>query len=257
MSESTQDSTPALSVVIPAYNEEHRLGPSLERILSYLESLEQPFEVLVADDGSRDGTSRVADSYSKRGVQALRHQPNRGKGAALKLGVAASRGQRVLLSDADLSTPIEDLERLQAACGEAELVFGSRAVAGARLTQRQPFYRELMGKTFNKIVQLSGVRGIRDTQCGFKLLDGNVARKLFAELVTPGFAYDVELVWLARQRGYRVCEVGVTWANSPETRVRPWLDPLLMLAEIARFRWHHRGLQTAGTGELTTEESRS
>lgn len=257
MSASSATSAPAISVVIPAYNEERRLGPSLEQVLLYLENLGQPFEVLVADDGSRDRTSQVAESFASRGVRVLRHEPNRGKGAALRLGVNASQGQQVLLSDADLSTPIEDLELLRAAAPEAELVLGSRAVEGARLTRRQPFYRELMGKTFNKIVQLCGVRGIRDTQCGFKLLDGEVARDLFAELITPGFAYDVELVWLARQRGHRVREVGVTWSDSPETRVRPWLDPLLMLVEIGRFRWHHRRSRNAGTGELTTRASRS
>ncbi len=252
MSAPTQPPATALSVVIPAYNEERRLGPTLEQVLGYLEHRGQSFEVLVADDGSRDATSRVAQSFAERSVKVLRHQPNRGKGAALQLAVAASKGHRVLLSDADLSTPIEDLALLEAHCAEAELVLGSRAVAGARLTQRQPFYRELMGKTFNKIIQLAGVRGIRDTQCGFKLLDGAVARDLFADMITAGFAYDVELVWLARQRGYRVCEVGITWANSPETRVRPWLDPLLMLAEIARFRWHHRRHRVHETSEVTT-----
>jgi len=252
MNAPTHPSPPALSVVIPAYNEEGRLGPTLEQVVSYLEGRGQPFEVLVADDGSQDGTSTVAQGFAERGVKVLRHWPNRGKGAALQLAVAASRGQRVLLSDADLSTPIEDLERLEAHCDAAELVLGSRAVAGARLTQRQPFYRELMGKIFNKIIQLAGVRGIRDTQCGFKLLDGTVARELFADMITAGFAYDVELVWLARQRGYEVCEVGVTWGNSPETRVRPWLDPLLMLVEIVHFRWYHYRHPTPAARRWTT-----
>ena len=230
------------SVVIPAYNEEGRLGETLEKVLSFLRSRGDRFEVLVADDGSADATAEVARGFADRDVRVLQLGHNQGKGAALRLGVLASRGRRVLLSDADLSTPIDDLERLEQHLDDAEVVLGSRAVDGARITQRQPFYRELMGKTFNKLIRLAGVRGIQDTQCGFKLLDGEAARAIFQRVVTPGFAYDVELVWLARRLGYRVVEVGVSWHNSPSSRVQPLLDPPKMLLEIARFRWLHRGL---------------
>lgn len=174
-----------------------------------------------------------------RGVQVLRAEVNRGKGAALKRGVMASRGRRVLLTDADLSTPIEDLARLEPRLAEAEVAIGSRAVKGANVIRHQPLYREIMGKTFNKLIRLAGVWGLQDTQCGFKLLDGEVARELFAELVTPGFGYDVELVWLARRHGYRVAEVGVTWEDSPDSRVRPLVDSVGVLLEIVRFRLHH------------------
>lgn len=228
-----------LSVVIPAFNEERRLGPSLERILTYLERRGAGFEILVADDGSRDATGAVAAGFAARGVRVLRAEANQGKGAALRRGVLASRGRRVLLTDADLSTPIEDLARLEPRLAEGEVVIGSRAVKGANVTRHQPFYREVMGKTFNKLIRLAGVWGLQDTQCGFKLLDGEVARELFAELVTPGFGYDVELVWLARRHGYRVAEVGVSWEHSPDSRVRPLVDSLAVLLEIVRFRLHH------------------
>ncbi len=233
--------SPELSVVIPAFNEAQRIAPSLETILSYLGDRGTSCEVLLADDGSTDGTAAVAEAFSERGLRVLRSPENQGKGAATRRGVLATRSRRVLLTDADLSTPITDLGRLEARLGDAAVVLGSRAAADSRVLEHQPLYRELMGKTFNKLIRLAGVWGINDTQCGFKLLDGAAARRIFAEMVTPGFAYDVELVWLARKLGFEVAEVGVTWVNSPDTRVRALTDPPRMLLEIARFRWRHRG----------------
>ena len=234
-------SPPELSVVIPAFNEERRIGASLEAILSYLEERGTAFEILLADDGSSDDTVTVVEAFSGRGVRISSAPENQGKGSATRRGVLASRGRRVLLTDADLSTPITDLPRLEARLGDAAVVVGSRAVAESNVIEHQPLYRELMGKVFNRIIRMAGIRGIHDTQCGFKLLDGAAARRVFAEMVTPGFAYDVELVWLARKLGYAVAEVGVTWVNSPDTRVRALADPPRMLFEIARFRWRHRG----------------
>ncbi len=234
-------SPPELSVVIPAFNEARRIGPSLEAILAFLSQRGTTCEVLLADDGSTDGTADVAAAFAEQGVRVLRTADNQGKGAATRRGVLASAGDRVLLTDADLSTPIEDLPLLEAKFDGAAVALGSRAVRDSQVLEHQPFYRELMGKTFNKMIRLAGVWGINDTQCGFKLLDGAVARRIFDHLVTPGFAYDVELVWLARKLGYQVAEVGVTWVNSPDTRVHALADPPRMLLEIARFRWHHRG----------------
>lgn len=243
---------PELSIVVPAYNEEGRLGESLEAALAYLGSAGLEYEILVADDGSADRTAEVAESFAGRRVRLLRLPRNRGKGAATKRGVLASRGELVLLSDADFSTPIEELEKLRSRLGEAELVIGSRSVEGADVRRHQPFYRELMGKTFNKIIRLLGVGGLNDTQCGFKLLVGEVARELFAELVTPGFAYDVELVWLARRRGYRVVEQGVVWINSPDSRVHPLFDPPRMILEILAFRYKHR-LRSTRSGNPSSD----
>jgi dolichyl-phosphate beta-glucosyltransferase len=146
-----------------------------------------------------------------------------------------------LLSDADASTPIEELGKLQPHLKEAPLVLGSRAVAGADIREHQPFYRELMGKTFNRVIRLAGVRGLHDTQCGFKLLDGEVARELAADLTIDGFAYDVELVWLARRRGYRIVEIGVIWSNSADSRVDPIRSSFAMLRDVIRMRLRHSG----------------
>jgi len=196
--------------------------------------------VVVVDDGSADATAEVAAGFAPRGVVVHRLETNRGKGAALKAGVARTRGRRVLLTDADLSTPIEDLPRLEARLGEAAVVLGSRAVAGSEITRRQPIYRELMGKVFNRLIRLAGVRGLSDTQCGFKLLEGEAARRLFAEMTVERFAFDVELVWLARRRGLEVREVGVRWENSPDSRVDPVRDSLRMLWDVARLRLRRR-----------------
>ena len=229
-----------LSVVVPAYNEAQRLGSTLEHLLAYLEARGGSFEVLVVDDGSGDATAEVAAGFVPRGVRVQRLEANRGKGAALRAGVLASRGARVLLTDADLSTPIEDLPRLEARLPEAAVVLGSRALATSRITRRQPLYREVMGKSFNLLVRLAGVGGLRDTQCGFKLLDGDVARDVFRELTVERFAYDVELVWLARRRGHRVVEEGVRWADNPDSRVSPLADSLRMLWDLVRMRLRRR-----------------
>jgi dolichyl-phosphate beta-glucosyltransferase len=225
-----------LSVVIPAYNEEQRLGSTLNRVLEYLHNRGLAAEVLVVDDGSDDRTLEVAQEYPDPPVRALRLPENRGKGAALKSGVLASRGTWVLLCDADLSTPIEDLEVLESRAGEALLILGSRAVRDSHVTQHQPVYREMMGKTFNRILRLLALVEERDTQCGFKLIRGDLARDLFADLSVERFAYDVELVCLAKDRGAKVVEQGVRWEDSPNSRVHPIRDSANMLMDVLRLR---------------------
>lgn len=226
-----------LSVVIPAYNEALRLGPSLRQVTAYLQQRGESYEVLVVDDGSSDATAEVAESFAAEGVRVLRQEVNRGKGAVVKVGVLASRGREVLLVDADLSTPIEELAKLRPHLAEAPLVLGSRSVQGSEVAQRQPFYREMMGRTFNLIIRILGIHGLHDTQCGFKLLAGDVARRLFAEMTIERFAYDVELVWLARRHGYRVVEVGVRWTDHPSSKVDPVSDSLRMLWDVLALRW--------------------
>jgi dolichyl-phosphate beta-glucosyltransferase len=231
-----------LSVVVPAYNEEARLEPGLRQALDYLARRGAPYELLVVDDGSRDGTSRVAAAFAGEGVRVLRHERNRGKGAAVRTGLLASRGRKVLVSDADFSTPIEEVEKLERFLQDGTpLVIGSRGLADSQVRQRQPFYREMMGKTFNRLIRLFGVRGIRDTQCGFKLARGEEGRRLAAELKIDGFAYDVELIWLARRRGYQVAEVGVIWVNSPDSRVDPIRSSFSMFRDVITMRLRHRG----------------
>jgi dolichyl-phosphate beta-glucosyltransferase len=237
---------PELSVVVPAYNEETRLAATLPVILGYLETARPSFEVVVVDDGSEDSTLAVAQSFAERGVQALRTPVNRGKGAALRTGVLATSGDKVLLTDADLSTPITEVERLERHLDDAELVFGSRAVSGAKIDRPQPVVRQWMGKTFNFFIRVLVAGGIRDTQCGFKLLDGPSARAVFSDLLLDGFAYDVELLWLARRRGLRVAEVGVEWNHSPDSRVHLVTDSARMALDVLRIRLLHGWRRPSG-----------
>jgi dolichyl-phosphate beta-glucosyltransferase len=229
-----------LSVVIPSYNEASRLGETLGRVLPYLERRGKSFEVLVVDDGSADATVEVASEFSHRGVWVLELVRNRGKGAALRHGVVASSGELVLLSDADLSTPIEELERLEPWLDKADVVLGSRSVEGARVELHQPWHREWMGKVFNLLIRLLGFGDFHDTQCGFKLLRGEAARTLFPRLTIDRFAWDVELVWEARRAGLRMVEVGVEWHDSPASRVRPLRDAPQMFLDVLRVRFRPR-----------------
>jgi dolichyl-phosphate beta-glucosyltransferase len=226
-----------LSVVIPCLNEEARLGATLEKVVGYLDRREKAYEILVVDDGSRDATVSVANGVADEHVQVLEHGENLGKGAAVRTGVLASRGVWVLITDADLSTPIEDLERLERRTSEADVVLGSRAVAESEIVRHQPIYRELMGKSFNLIIRSIGLVGLHDTQCGFKLFRGPVARELFERTKVDHFAFDVEVVWLAQKAGHRVVEEGVTWEDSPNSRVSPIGDSWKMLVDVLALRF--------------------
>ncbi len=239
-----------LSIVIPAFNEESRIGPTLEKVLEFVATREGGAEVIVVDDGSGDRTAATVDPFRERGVTLLRLPGNRGKGAAVRAGVSASRGDTVLLSDADLSTPIAELARLEPHLSAAPLVFGSRGLGDSRVVRRQPWYRQAMGRGFNLIIRALGVGGLSDTQCGFKLFDGKVARELFAEMTVDGFAFDVELVLRARQRGHAIAEVGVEWANADGSRVHPVWSSLGMLRDVVRLRWR---LAVRGRPEPSTE----
>jgi dolichyl-phosphate beta-glucosyltransferase len=229
-----------LSVVVPCFNEEQRLPRTIERIESYLEGKRAEYELILVDDGSADGTRQVMDEAARKHssvrVEALPH--NRGKGRALALGVEAAKGDEILLTDADLSTPIEELEKLQAAIdGGAGVAIGSRALRASRVEISQPVYRVVMGKAFNLIVQAVLLPGIWDTQCGFKLFRADIARTVFAGLTTDGFGYDPEVLYRARKEGHKIAEVPVVWRNSAPTKVSPVRSSLDMLKHVVRVRF--------------------
>jgi dolichyl-phosphate beta-glucosyltransferase len=231
---------PKLSVVIPAYNEEQRLQRTIEQIEGYLDGQRGSYELILVDDGSTDGTRRVMDAAAERNdrvhIEAL--PANRGKGRALAAGVAVARGDEVLVTDADLSTPIEELEKLEAALkAGAGVAIASRAVRGSRVVVHQPVYRVLMGKVFNLIVQLVLLPGIWDTQCGFKLFRADVAHPVFAALTTDGFGYDPEALYLAKRRGVRITEVPVVWRHSAPTKVMAIRSSLDMFKHVVRVRF--------------------
>lgn len=211
-----------LSIVIPAFNEEARLPASLGAIAAYLSARASAprVEILVVDDGSSDATAPRAEEAGRRhalALRVLRLPVNRGKGAAVRVGCLEAAGRLVLVSDADFSTPIYEWEKLAAA--GAPVAIGSRALDEALVKEKQPFFRQAMGKLFNRLVRLVAVPGIRDTQCGFKLFSREAAREIFSRAKVDRFAYDVEALLLARQLGYAIAEVPVLWFNSADSRV--------------------------------------
>jgi dolichyl-phosphate beta-glucosyltransferase len=228
-----------LSVIIPAYNEAQRISPTLERVSGYLGAGTHDVELLVVDDGSADETPALVREWSARQpmIRLLRNGVNMGKGASVRNGILASVGEQVLISDADLSTPIEEIEKLRAALHEGyDVAIGSRGLRGADIALRQPWYREYMGKTFNLLVKLLLFRGIEDTQCGFKLLRREAARNIFSRCRVRGFGFDVEALFLARKMGYRIKEVPIRWENSPASKVRIPRDPAFMFLELVMIR---------------------
>jgi dolichyl-phosphate beta-glucosyltransferase len=231
---------PEISIIIAAYNEEARLPASLKKIHGYLAARNLPAEIIVVDDGSSDGTApatrELADSIP--GLRLIRYDKNRGKGYAIRTGVLDSQGQLVLLSDADLSTPIEELDSLVKFIIEDSfhVAIGSRALALSRIVKSQSWWRQGMGKIFNRIVKLLVIDDFSDTQCGFKLFTGDTARRLFSEARIDRFAYDVEILALAKKSGCRIAEVPIKWINSPGSKVDPVKDSLQMLKDLYRIR---------------------
>ena len=239
------ENTPYLTVAIAAFNEEHRLPQALDRALAMLATWPQPFEVVVCDDGSTDRTAELVEDYAHRGVRLVRLRRNRGKGAAVRAAILASRGDYVLFSDADFSTPITELPRVlhPLEAGEAEITIGSRRQAdGTDMRASQPRYRRAFGKLFHALAALVAVRDIGDTQAGFKALRGDVAREVFARMQVESIVFDVELLHLAQRNGYRVREVPVRWTNAGGSRMRVTLSHAArVLWDLLRIRWLHRG----------------
>lgn len=213
-------SEPALSIVIPAYDESARISTSLEELARYLSSQALDAEVLVVDDGSTDATGARAEESGRRlglPLRVLRVPVNRGKGHAVRAGVLAAAGRAILVSDADFSTPVDEWGKL-AATG-APVAIGSRALDESLLRRKQPFFRQASGRLFNRLVQLLVLPGIHDTQCGFKLFSREAGRAIFSRAAVDRFAFDVEALLIARHLGFRVAEVPVVWSNVDDSRV--------------------------------------
>ncbi len=228
-----------LSVVVPAYNESHRLAPTIERMTAYLAAQPYRWEIIISDDGSADDTGAIAGDWAREWseVRVLTAARNEGKGAAVRRGVLAARGAYVLFSDADLSTPIAEVEKLLAPLRDGyDIAIGSRALGASRVAQAQPFPRRVMGAAFHRIVRDLALHTIRDSQCGFKAFRTPVARHIFGQLTVKGFAFDIEALLLADALGYRVTEVGVAWADVAGTRVEPFHDSLVMLRDTYALR---------------------
>ena len=230
-------STPLLSIVIPAFNEQARLPATLARIRQHLLDKGLSHEILVVDDGSSDATAACARDALGDSVRVLQNHRNRGKGFSVRRGMLEARGERLLMSDADLSTPIEELTPLMRKLDEGfDVVIASRALPGAQVLVRQPFFRESMGRLFNLLVRALVLPGLHDTQCGFKLFRAEPARQAFSRARFEGFSFDVEVLYIAKRRGHRIGEVPVTWRNDAATRVTLFGGSAAFL-DVVRIRW--------------------
>ncbi|HEY6538555.1 MAG TPA: dolichyl-phosphate beta-glucosyltransferase [Candidatus Dormibacteraeota bacterium] len=228
-----------LSVVLPAYNEARRLPPSLELIRRHLDQDGRPYQVLVVDDGSRDGTRRAVELAQANWpeLDLLVFEENLGKGAAVRAGMLRVSGRLRLFSDADLSTPISEAAKLeQAILAGAGVAIGSRAMPGSQIELHQPLHRELLGKTYNHVLRWMVLPGLRDTQCGFKMFTAAAAISCFSPLQTPGFGFDAEVLLRARRQGIAIAEIPVVWRNAAGTRVSSVRDGGQMLADLVRLR---------------------
>jgi dolichyl-phosphate beta-glucosyltransferase len=222
-----------LSVVIPAYNEQERLKTHVPAIRAHLAG--KPHEIIVVNDGSKDDTAKAARDL---GVQLIDLQPNRGKGGAVKAGMLAAQGRYVLFTDADQSTPIGEVDKLLAKLEAGyDMAIGSRGIPGAEVKQPQVWYRALAGKLFGFGTKLLCLRGVYDTQCGFKAMKREVAQKIFPQVTSNSAIFDIEMLVVATREGYRIAEVPVRWVHDPDTRIPYNLRRALRIwGELFRIR---------------------
>jgi dolichyl-phosphate beta-glucosyltransferase len=234
------DSRPALTIIVPSYNEELRLPPSLELIASYIRKSGRETEVLVVDDGSKDKTAAVAEAFGAQ-IPLLRVVPNgqnRGKGYSVRHGMREARGESVLFTDADLSAPIEEADKLLAALAEYDVAIGSRALDRSLIAVHESGFREFAGIVFNKIVRIVLWLPFVDTQCGFKAFRRERCKIIFEQQRIERFGFDPELLYLARHHGLKSVEIPVRWAHSPATKVNMLRDSLQMFLDVFTIRWN-------------------
>ncbi|HYX69422.1 MAG TPA: dolichyl-phosphate beta-glucosyltransferase [Terriglobales bacterium] len=232
---------PTYSIIIPAYNEAKRLSAGLDGILAYVAEQGWEAEVVVVNDGSRDATAAVAAEYAARhpSVRLLENPGNRGKGYSVRHGMLEAQGEFLLFTDADLSAPIAEAAKLFAALGAgAEIAIGSRWLESETQTLRQPLYRQFFGRAFNLLLRLLLGLRFKDTQCGFKAFTRRAAQELFPLQRIERWAFDPELLYLARRRGLKVQEVAVEWAHDPRTTIRALRDGPRMFYDLLRIRWY-------------------
>jgi len=228
-----------LSVVIPAYNEQFRLPPTLKSVKRFLSEFAPEFEIIVVDDGSRDATAQIVKQLADndKRIKLVSYEVNKGKGYAVRLGVLTATGNFILLNDADGSSPIEEIVRLRDALSKgADIAIGSRAKPDPTRAVKALAYRTYMGNTFNGIVQSLLLPGIYDTQCGFKLFKHSVAKEVFSRCCIDDFATDVEILYIARRLGYLIEEIAINWVNVDGYKINLMVDPVRMLASVIKMR---------------------
>lgn len=229
--------TPLLSIIIPAYNEGRRLPQTLPQVIDFLQAQSYAAEVILVNNNSRDNTLDIAQEFAAEYpfFTAL-SEPTQGKGAAVRAGMLAGRGDYLFIADADLSMPIEEVNKfLPPQLSDYDIAIGSREAAGA-VRYNEPEYRHIMGRVFNLIVKIMAVRGFQDTQCGFKSFRRETAQDLFAYQTIDGWAFDVELLFIAQRRGYKIVEVPIDWYYRTNSRINPLRDAFNMFREVIKIR---------------------
>lgn len=238
---------PYLSVIIPAYNEEPNFKKGLiDQVPGYLKKQNYSYEVLIIDDGSEDQTVKLAEAFAKKheNIYVVKN-PHQGKAETVKTGVERAKGELVLFTDFDQATPLTEIEKLIPYFPDFDIVIGSRQLPGAK-REKEPLHRHLMGLVFNLVVQTIAVRGIWDTQAGFKCFKGEIAKKLFSKLKVYGkgkkvqgalvTAFDVELLFIAKKEGYKIKEVPIVWHHVATSRVSPLKDSVRMFRDVVKVR---------------------
>lgn len=241
----TNRHAPALSIVIPCFNEELRLPPTLELIADYIQKSGRETEVIVVDDGSTDRTVAVAGSFLNRipTLRVVQNGSNRGKGYSVRHGSLEAKGAIVLFTDADLSAPIEEADKLISQLGAYDVAIGSRAIDRGLIETHESLFREFAGIVFNRIVRIMLRLPFVDTQCGFKAFRRERCQLIFEQQTIERFGFDPELLYLARHHGLRIVEVAVRWSHSPATKVSMFRDSVNMFLDVFRIRWNSiRGL---------------
>lgn len=237
----TNGKRPRYSIIIPAYNEGARVSATLDRVLAYVESRGWDAEIIAVNDGSRDNTAEIIRRHSLENPRLwlLENPGNRGKGYSVRNGMLHARGEILLFSDADLSSPIEESEKLFAALQQgADIAIGSRWLQSHLQTQRQPFYRQAFGRIFNLMLRLTLGLRFKDTQCGFKAFTRKAADAIFPRQQIERWGFDPELLFLAKKFDFKVAEVPVAWAHSEGTRISPLRDGTRMFLEMLKIRWN-------------------
>ena len=228
---------PELSVVVPAFNEAGRIGLTIEELLSHLGAFVGTYEIRVVDDGSTDDTARIVEAIARRDARVvLQREPHRGKGATVRAGLVGAAGVLRFMCDADLSMPVSELPRFLALVpSQCDIAIGSREGPGARRLG-EPGNRHLLGRGFNTLVRAAVLPGLEDTQCGFKLFTAGAVETIFSRTTIPGWAFDVEVLVIARKHGLRVCEVPIEWHYRELSRVSAGRDSLRMMRDVLRIR---------------------
>lgn len=235
---------PRYSIVIPAYNEGARVGATLERVLAYVGERRWDAEIIAVDDGSTDNTAEIISAYAQNNprLHLLQNPGNRGKGYSIRNGMLQAQGEVLLFTDADLSSPIEEADKLWAAVAEgADIAIGSRWLRSDLQTQRQPIYRQLFGRIFNLLLRMVLGLKFKDTQCGFKAFTRRAARTIFPLQKIERWGFDPELLYLAKKFGFKVAEIPVAWAHREGTRINPLRDGPQMFVEMLKIRWNAIG----------------